>query len=79
MKIKLPEGFEIPDDVQPGEPFEVVATLEVSDDGSFELVAIDGVELSDEPEKEEVVVEEETPMTRMAAKVALPWPEEDED
>lgn len=77
MKITLPEGFEIPADVLPGEPFEVVATLEVSDDGSFELTAIDGVELSDEPEVEVEV--EETPENRLAAKVALPWPEDDED
>jgi hypothetical protein len=55
MKIPLPQGYEVPDNAQPGEPFEVVATLEMEEDGTFELKAIDGmkIEEQEEPEPEE--------------------------
>ena len=55
MKITLPAGYEVPANVKPGEPFEVVATLELNEDGSFELEAIDGMDLEkpEEPDPEE--------------------------
>jgi len=73
MKITLPDGFELPENAQPGEPFEVVATLELEEDGSFQLVAIDGVELPDS-EKEDDEPDED-PVSRRNAEVVMPWPE----
>lgn len=64
MKITLPEGYQLPENARPGEPFEAVATLKPNEDGSFELVAIDGIELG----KEEMSQEQ-----KFATKVPLPW------
>lgn len=53
MNIPMPEGFEMPDNAKPGEPFEVVATIIAGKDGSFKLTAIDGAALpEDEPNEE---------------------------
>jgi hypothetical protein len=62
MKIVLPEGFPLPENARPGEPFEVVATIAPGEDGGFTLTAIDGVELSEEESEdgEEEMMEEET-------------------
>lgn len=57
MKINLPEGYEPPADAQPDEPFEAVATLKRNKDGSYDLTAIDGVEVG-KPEKVEKKEEE---------------------
>ena len=43
MKLNLPKGYEPPENAQPGQPFEAVATLSMEEDGTFELVAIDGM------------------------------------
>ena len=53
MKIKLPDGFQMPEGAKPGEPFEVTATLVSHDGGSAELMALDGVKLPDNHGKEE--------------------------
>ena len=53
MKITLPEGFPMPENARPGEPFEVVATLAPGEDGGFSITAIDGMKLSEEGEAEE--------------------------
>lgn len=63
MILALPKSFVPPDSARPGEPFEAVARIKVTDDGSFELIAIDGTEL--EPEEDE--------MSKFAAKIKLPW------
>jgi hypothetical protein len=81
MKITLPEGFPLPENVRPGEPFEVVATIAPGEDGGFTLTAIDGMKLPEEGEPEEVEMEEEdetegmTPVTdrNSAAGVQLPF------
>ena len=52
MKIMLPEGFQIPENTRSGEPFEVVAVITPSEDGSFTLSSIDGVALAEEEEEE---------------------------
>jgi len=52
MKIMLPEGFQIPENTRAGEPFEVVAVITPSEDGSFTLSSIDGVALAEEEEEE---------------------------
>lgn len=76
MKISLPEGFEIPDNAVPDEPFEVVATIVQKEDGSFDLVAIDGVEIeSESDESDETEQEEDDFMARRAADIRMPWPE----
>lgn len=63
MKITLPEGFPMPDNARPGEPFEVVATIAPSEDGGFSITALDGMPVdgdeSEEPEMEEEEPEEE--------------------
>jgi hypothetical protein len=53
MKIVLPAGYEIPDNAKPGEPFEAVVTLVAEEDGSFEIKAIDGMEIEEDEEPEE--------------------------
>ena len=62
MKLDLPEGFMPPKDARPDEPFEVVATIRPSKDGTFSLVALDGMKLSEdeEPEAEMEEVNERT-------------------
>ena len=79
MKITLPEGYEIPENVKPGQPFEAVATLVASGDGTFELTAIDGTELAPEGEDEEPEMEESmmTGEQRLAKNVRLPWEDDD--
>jgi hypothetical protein len=56
MKITLPKGFQLPAAAKPGEPFESVATLTISEDGTVQLSALDGVTLpeAEEPEQEEM-------------------------
>lgn len=58
MKITLPEGFPMPENARPGEPFDVVATIKPGEDGGFTLSAIDGMELPEEGEEEEDEMEE---------------------
>lgn len=53
MKITLPEGFQMPDTARPGEPFEVVATIMPSEDGTFSLSALDGMALAEEEAEED--------------------------
>lgn len=58
MNIALPKGYKPPEGAKPGEPFEVVATVSLSEDGSFMLKTIDGVEVhgdKDHHEEEEGV------------------------
>lgn len=47
MRITLPKGFEPPASAKPGEPFEAVATLMMNEDGTFELSALDGMDLGE--------------------------------
>lgn len=62
MKIVLPDGYELPENARPGEPFEVVALITPGEDGSYSMTAIDGIEL----DKEEPAQEEKSP-------IKLPW------
>lgn len=45
----------MPENARPGEAFEVVATIQPSDDGTFDIAALDGM-----PMPEEEMMEEET-------------------
>lgn len=58
MKITLPEGFQVPSTAKPGQPFEVVATIVMGEDGAM-LTSLDGMELAEEEEEEEEEGEEE--------------------
>lgn len=51
MKILLPEGFKMPTDAKPGQPFDAVATLVMGDEGAM-LTALNGVALAEEMEEE---------------------------
>lgn len=74
MKITLPEGFPMPENSRPGEPFDVVATIRPDEGGMFSLVALDGMELpsgeGDEMEEED---EGEVPEQVDATNVKLPF------
>ena len=74
MKITLPEGFKPPATARPGEAFEVVATLTMEEDGSFEIESIDGVKLADTDMEEDSAEE----MSRTdGTNIKLPFEEEE--
>ena len=77
MKIALPDGYQPPDNAQPGEPFEVVATVVQTEDGTFDLTAIDGQEVTEDETDEEPAEGEESPETKLAAAVKIPWGDEE--
>lgn len=43
IEFDLPSGFQVPDDVEPGESFDAVATVTVGEDGRAQLLALDGL------------------------------------
>jgi hypothetical protein len=43
IEFDLPDGFQIPDDTEPGESFDAMATISVGDDGKAQLLALDGL------------------------------------
>ncbi len=45
VEFDLPEGFQLPENAEPGQTFDAVASLKMSDDGQVQLVAIDGIPL----------------------------------
>ena len=47
--FKLPEGFTVPDNTNPGDTFEALVTLKLGDDGTATPTAIDGIPIKDEP------------------------------
>lgn len=64
LSFKSPQGWEIPQDAQPGKPFSAVGTFMMDEDGTITLTEIDGSpieapEIEEEGEEEEVEVEEE--------------------
>lgn len=62
MKIMLPEGFELPETAQDGEPFDAVVTLRPGEDGSYTIESLNGSPLpkeEEEMEEEEVVADPE--------------------
>lgn len=72
MKIMLPEGFQIPENTRAGEPFEAVAVITPSEDGSFMLSSLDGVALAEEMEEEESE-EMEEPEEMAEPNVVIPF------
>ena len=75
MKLTLPKGYELPDDAQVGEPFEAVATLVANEDGSFQLSAIDGIDLDDAEDSDEDEEPEEVAVIEDPSGVRFPWDE----
>lgn len=83
----MPKGYQPPDNAKPGEPFEVVATLVQTEDGEFELQAIDGnpIPKDKEPDEDEQGTGEDGgdggggPQAKFAAKIKLPWDDEEDD
>jgi len=77
MKITLPEGFPMPENSRPGEPFDVVATIRPDEGGMFSLVALDGMELpsgeGEEMEEEDENEGGEVPEQVDATNVKLPF------
>lgn len=72
MKLALPEGYQMPKTAAPGEPFEAVATVLLTPEGGFELVALDGVKLdapAPEPSPEAEMMDE-------ASEIKLPFGED---
>ena len=64
LSFKSPQGWEIPQDAQPGKPFSAVGTFMMDEDGTITLTEIDGSpieapEMEEEGEEEEVEIEEE--------------------
>ena len=43
VTFKQPAGFSLPDGVQPGEPFQAMATIQQDPDGNIELLELDGL------------------------------------
>jgi hypothetical protein len=43
IEFQLPEGFQVPDQTEPGESFDAVATISVGEDGTAQLLALDGL------------------------------------
>lgn len=43
IEFKLPEGFQVPDQTEPGQSFDAVATISVGEDGTAQLLALDGL------------------------------------
>jgi hypothetical protein len=81
----MPKGYQPPDNAKPGEPFEVVATMVQTEDGEFELQAIDGQPLDEKPEDEGAETDggdaegADTPQSKFAKGIKLPWNNEGDD
>lgn len=78
MKITLPEGFLPPENARPGEPFEVVAMIQPSEDGSHSLVSLNGMKMVEEDEEMEDEEEPGEDMEKMPARndgsrISLPF------
>ena len=61
IEFKAPEGLEIPEDIKPGDPFEVMATVILGEKGELYLKEIDGIAVSGEDEENDAEGESEAP------------------
>jgi hypothetical protein len=77
MQVTLPASYEVPSGVKPGEPFDAAATLVQNEDGTFNLVAIDGVDLDADTEETEGAEEQgeptEGPPPADQRRMPMPW------
>jgi hypothetical protein len=58
VSFPVPKGFSPPQNYRPGEAFEAIAKLRMSEDGMLKLEALDGVKLEGEGMEEEGYEEE---------------------
>lgn len=58
IEFKAPEGLEIPEGINPGDTFEVMATVALGEEGELYLKEIDGLPIAAEPDQEENTEEE---------------------
>lgn len=59
IEFKAPQGLEIPEDVKPGDSFEVMATVTLGEGGELYLKEIDGIAVSGEDDAKEDAAEGE--------------------
>lgn len=52
MNLPMPKGFQPPNTARPGESFEIVATVRMTEDG-LRLEALDGMKIEEEPEMDD--------------------------
>jgi hypothetical protein len=53
VEFPLPQGFQVPQDVEPGQTFDAVASLKLAEDGSAELVSLDGIPIGDDGDEDD--------------------------
>jgi len=66
MKLSFtsPDGWQMPEDATPGQPFQAVGTFLADEDGNITLTAIDGTEIpmeDGEMEEDEMEIEMKIP------------------
>jgi hypothetical protein len=74
MKLSFtsPEGWQMPEDATPGQPFQAVGTFLADEDGNITLTAIDGTEIP-------VMEDEEMEDEGMEIEVTMPEKEMSEE
>jgi hypothetical protein len=74
MKLSFtsPEGWQMPEDATPGQPFQAVGTFLADEDGNLTLTAIDGTEIP-------VMEDEEMEDEGMEIEVTMPEKEMSEE
>jgi hypothetical protein len=60
IEFKAPQGLEIPEGTNPGDSFEVMATVTLGEEGELYLKELDGISVSGEEDPEEDAAEGET-------------------
>jgi hypothetical protein len=70
IEFPAPKGFSPPEDSTPGQPFEVMATVRMKDNGMLCLEAVDGVAVYPE-EKAETPEEENTEAGKKPAAIGF--------
>ena len=58
LSFTAPEGWQMPEDATPGQPFQAVGTFMADENGNITLTAIDGTEIA-MPDGEEIEDEAE--------------------
>ena len=61
MKFAIPEGMVPPDGAEAGSTFDALATVKLGE-GTLELLAIDGLPVTEAEDSDEAEEKEETPM-----------------
>ena len=49
IEFKAPEGMEVPEGINPGDTFEVMATVQLGEDGELYLKEVDGMPVGSTP------------------------------